>query len=162
PVEHPRTIEWNWIARTGSLAAHLTLLLLVVLQTKVAPYQPPLQSDISREQLNMLYLPPDVRKIAPNRPSAPPQQKIRIDPRVIRRLDSIDQNAINPVLGPRSPQPPKPDVSQPEAVAPAPNPQPAPTPPPAPRPQPQPRQPELLQPRDTTPETPGRGLLLPR
>ncbi len=160
PVEHPR-IEWSWIARGGSLAAHLALLLLIVFQAKVFPYQPPLQAqaDISREQLNMLYLPPDVRMSAPEKPPAPPappQQKIRIDPRFLRQLDSIDERAVNPVLGPRTSEPPQ------QAGQPEPAPAPAPAPAPVPKPEPQPRQPELLQPHDAALAAPGRALVLPR
>jgi hypothetical protein len=58
-VEHPR-IEWNWIARSGSLLAHAVLLLFLIFQTRLFPYQgqTPEQMDIARRELSYLYLPP--------------------------------------------------------------------------------------------------------
>jgi TonB family protein len=167
-VEHPQ-ISWNWIARSGSLLAHLALLLLIVFQAKVFPSPsppPPEGDDIARQQLSYLYLPPIDRTPATPAPQAAPapppqpQQRIRIDPRFVRDLDSIDPNAIQPRLGPRGPQP----GSENSAITPTPAPE-APTPAPASRLQPappKPREPELVEPRDLVAQGPGRGLLLPR
>ncbi len=107
PVEHPR-IEWNWVARTGSLLAHMALLLLVVFQARVLPNTTPTeeQAEIARQQLNYLYMPPLDRTPSPSpAPAPPPRQQVRIDPRYLRELDSIDPNATQPILGPRGPQP---------------------------------------------------------
>jgi TonB family protein len=156
-VEHPK-IEWHWVARTGSIAMHFLLLLLIVFQAKVLPYKPPSQDDIARQQLNFLYLPPDIRTLTGRpRPTPPPapQPQIRVDPRYLRRLDSIDETAIQPKLGPRGPDQPTTPESQPQ-------PAPAPAPAPAPKlqPAPQPRAPDLTA-RNTASQTPGRGLILP-
>ena len=156
-VEAPR-IEWNWVARTCSIMMHVAILLLIVFQARVFPYKPPTQAqmDIARQQLNFIYMPPDVKSLTAARPPAP-QPQIRIDPRYVRQLDSINENAIQPKLGPRAPERSTAEESQPE-----PAPAPAPTPALAPKPQPTTPQRELLQPRDVESQTPGRGLLLPR
>jgi TonB family protein len=163
-VEHPR-IEWNWVARTGSLIAHLAILFLIVFQAKVFPYKPPTQEqmDIARQQLNYLYMPPLDHRLAPA-PAPPPRQQVRIDPRYIRDLDTLDPTEIQPILGPKGPQPAAPEEKGSDSTlsAAAPAPAPAPKPQPAPTAAPAPRQPELLQPRDLIAQGPGRGLLLPR
>jgi TonB family protein len=155
-VEHP-PIEWNWVARTGSIMMHIAILLLVVFQARVFPYKPPTQDqlDIARKQLSFIYMPPDVKNLAPARPPAPKSQ-IRIDPRYVRQLDSINENAIQPKLGPRAPEHPTAEESQP-SPAPAP-----PAPAPAPKPLLAPQRLADLQPRDVESQTPSRGLLLPR
>jgi len=152
PVEHP-PIEWNWVARAGSLLMHALVLLLVIFQTRLFPYQPPTQEqiDIARRQLSFIYMPPDVRGLPPTPPPAPSPQ-VRIDPRFLRELDTLDPSAIEPILGPRGPERAAPEEARPES---------APVLPPAPRPQPvpAPRAPEFLQPREVRPQG---GLLLPR
>jgi TonB family protein len=157
-VEHPR-IEWNWVARTGSLTMHALLLLFVVFQASVFPSKAPtpLQTEIARQQLNFLYTPPLNRRTAPVPAPAPPQ-RVRIDPRYIRQLDTIDPSAIQPILGPKGPQPPAPEEKGTDTAALASAPAPAPKPQPAPAP----RAPDLAQPRDLIAQGPGRGLLLPR
>jgi TonB family protein len=150
-VEHPQ-IKWNWVARTGSLLMHALLVVLVIFQARLFPYQPPTQEqvDIARRELNFIYMPPHIRGLPPA-PAPAPSPQVRIDPRFLRELDSIDPSAEQPILGPRGPE-----VAVPEEA----RPQPAPAPIPAPRPQP--RTPELLQPRNAAPETSDRGLFLPR
>jgi TonB family protein len=161
-VEHP-PIEWNWVARTGSLIAHVVLLFLVVFQTKVFPYQPPTQEqmDIARQQLNYLYMPPLDHRLSPA-PAPPPRQQVRIDPRFVRDLDTLDPTEIQPKLGPKGPQPSVPEEKGSETLSAAAQPAPQPTPAPRPQPAPAPRQPELVAPRDLVAQGPGRGLLLPR
>ena len=167
-VEHPR-ISWSWIARTGSLAAHFALLFLIVLQAKLSPPPPQPQADIARDQISYLYMPPLNRAPVPA-PAPPP--RVRVDPRYLRQLDTIDQNALQPILGPRGPKPPTPEANASESAAltpapPAPNPAatpasaPAPVPAAAPKPQPAPK-PELTSPGNLVAQGPGRGLLLPR
>jgi TonB family protein len=142
------------------------LLLLIVFQAKVFPYQPPTQEqmDIARQQLNYLYMPPLDHRLSPT-PAPPPRQQVRIDPRFIRDLDTLDPSAIQPKLGPKGPEAAEPGEKGSEtasAAPPAPAAPPASKPQPAPSPTPAPRQPELLQPRDLIAQGPGRGLLLPR
>jgi TonB family protein len=150
-VEHPQ-IEWNWVARTGSLIMHTAILLLVVLQTSVFPYKPPTQeqTDIARRELSFVYMPQHMPNLSPA-PAPRPVPQIRIDPRYLRELDTIDENAIQPILGPKGPEKAAPEEARPD---PAPAPKPQPTAPPRP--------PELVQPRDLTAQAPNRGLLLPR
>jgi TonB family protein len=154
-VEHPQ-IEWNWVARSGSLLMHALLVVLVIFQSRLFPYRPPTQEqvDIARRELSFIYMPPHIRGLPPEPPPAPSPQ-VRIDPRFLRELDSIDPSAEQPILGPRGPEPAAPEEAGPE---------PAPALPPAPRPQPAvpPRTPELLRPREAAPEVAARGLVLPR
>jgi TonB family protein len=161
-VEHPR-MEWNWVARAGSLLAHAALLLLVVFQAKVFPYSPPTQEqlDIARQQLSFIYMPPVEEVPSPSLPPAPRQQ-VRIDPRYLRELDTLDPSAIQPVLGPKGPKPAAPENAGSAPAPPAVSPAPAPAPTPQPAPAPAPRPPELVEPRDLVAQGPGRGLLLPR
>jgi TonB family protein len=161
-VEHPR-IEWHWVARTGSLMMHMAILLFIVFQARVFPYTPPTQQqmDIARQQLNYLYMPPLEHRLSPT-PAPPPRQQVRIDPRYIRDLDTLDPSAIQPILGPKGPQPAAPEDA---ASAPVPAPAAAASPAPAPakpQPQPAPRQPDLVAPGNLVAQGPGRGLLLPR
>lgn len=85
PIEAP-PINWNWVARTGSIAAHVLLIAFVLLQTRLFPYRPPSQAqiDMARQQLNFIYMPPDVRGLTT--PSAPPAPRVRIDPRILRQI----------------------------------------------------------------------------
>jgi TonB family protein len=150
-VEHPQ-IAWNWVARSGSLLMHVLLVVLVLFQARLFPYQPPTQEqvDIARRELNFIYMPPHIRGLPPA-PAPAPSPQVRIDPRFLRELDSIDPSAEQPILGPRGPEVAVPEEARPEAA-------------PAPRPQPAvpPRTPELLQPRGAAPEASDRGLFLPR
>ena len=43
PIEAP-PINWNWVARTGSIAAHVLLIAFVLLQTELFPYRAPSQA----------------------------------------------------------------------------------------------------------------------
>ena len=154
-VEHPQ-IEWNWVARSGSLLAHVILLVFVVFQARLFPYRPPTQEqvDIARRELSFIYMPPHIRGLPPA-PAPAPSPQIRIDPRFLRELDTLDPNAEQPILGPRDPERAASEEARPD---------PAPALPPAPRPQPMapPRTPQLLQPRDVGPQVPDRGMVLPR
>jgi TonB family protein len=166
-VEDPR-IHWNWVARAGSLLAHMILLFLIVFQAEVFPPPPQTeeQMDIARQQLSYLYLPPvQPVPVAPVPVPAPvpqppqPQQQIRIDPRFIRELDSLDPSAIQPRLGPRGPQSGAEESASARTPAPV---IPAPAPEPRTQPVPQPREPEPAESGELVAQGPGRGLLLPR
>jgi TonB family protein len=151
PVEHP-PVDWNWTARTGSILVHGGLVLLILLQARLFPYRVPTQEqiDIARQQLHFIYMPPDVRGL-PRTPPPAPRPQIRIDPRVIRQLDSLDTTVPQPVPGPKAP----------ERVVPEAPPQPAPELPAAPKPQVPQRVPQLLSPQEARPLPPDRGLILP-
>src|SRR5579864_8604176 len=86
PVETPPR-DWNWLARSGSIAFHILFITFLLLQTKLFPYRPPTQSqiDLARQQLNFIYMPPDVRGLppAPELPAAPkPQAQTPADSRL--------------------------------------------------------------------------------
>jgi hypothetical protein len=127
PIEAP-PINWNWVARTGSIAAHVLLIAFVLLQTRLFPYRPPSQAqiDMARQQLNFIYMPPDVRGLTT--PSAPPAPRMRIDPRILRQMAPPTVPQSLPAL--RAPTPvPTPNVRETPSDAPpdlpaAPKPQP--------------------------------------
>jgi TonB family protein len=136
PVETPPR-DWNWLARSGSIAFHILFISFLLLQTKLFPYRPPTQSqiDLARQQLNFIYMPPDVRGVPPA-PAAPRSPQMRIDPRILRQMAP-------PVV----PQP-LPGLKEPERVVRDTPTEPAPELPAAPKPQPQAQTP------DSRPETP--------
>jgi TonB family protein len=125
PVETPPR-NWNWLARSGSIAFHVLFITFLLLQTKLFPYRPPSQSqiDLARQQLNFIYMPPDVRGL-PATPPAPRSPQMRIDPRILRQMAP-------PVVPQPLPGPKEPD----RVVRDTPTP-PAPDLPAAPKPQPQ-------------------------
>jgi outer membrane biosynthesis protein TonB len=86
PVETPPR-DWNWLARSASIAVHILFITFLLLQTKLFPYRPPTQSqiDLARQQLNFIYMPPDVRGLPPT-PPAPRSPQMRVDPRILRQL----------------------------------------------------------------------------
>jgi TonB family protein len=125
PVETPPR-NWNWLARSGSIAFHVLFISFLLLQTKLFPYRPPTQSqiDLARQQLNFIYMPPDVRGLAPT-PPAPRSPQMRIDPRILRQMAP-------PVVPQPLPAPKEPERVVRDTPA-----QPAPDLPAAPKPQPQ-------------------------
>jgi TonB family protein len=152
PVETPPR-DWNWMARAGSVVFHMLFIGFLLLQTKLFPYHPPTQSqiDLARQQLNFIYMPPDVRGLPPT-PPAPRSPQMRIDPRILRRMAP-------PVV----PQP-LPGPKEPERVirdTPA---DPAPELPAAPKPQPQAQPPDarIDTPKPQQPTEPRNQLILPR
>src|SRR5580704_9061440 len=149
PVETPPR-NWNWLARSGSIAFHVLFITFLLLQTKLFPYRPPTQSqiDLARQQLNFIYMPPDVRGV-PATPPAPRSPQMRIDPKILRQMAP-------PVV----PQP-LPGIKEPEHVVRDAPTEPAPELPAAPRPQPQAQTPiETPRPQPQT-EAQNR-LILPR
>jgi len=157
PVEAP-PVNWNWIARAGSIAAHLFFIAFLVLSTRLFPYHPPTQSqiDMARQQLNFIYMPSDVRGLAPT-PPAPRSPQMRIDPGVLRRIAPAPSE-LQPMPGPKEPE---------RVVREAPT-EPPPELPPAPKPQVQPtdKPPDFLRGAVTVPNTPtpstNNGLILPK
>src|ERR1700680_4018738 len=100
PVEAPKR-DWNWIARTGSIAAHGLFIIFILLQSKLFPYRGPTQQqiDMARQQLSFIYMPPDVRGTPA--PRVGPSPAIRVDPRVLRK---IAPGEIQPLPGPKVPE----------------------------------------------------------
>jgi TonB family protein len=88
PVD-TRGADWNQIARFASLITHIVLLTLIILSPKLFPNRAPSKEDLelARKQLSFVYLPPsmeDVPKVAPS--AQPPSPKMRVDPRVLRKV----------------------------------------------------------------------------
>src|SRR5260370_33519970 len=102
PVETPPR-DWNWLARSGSIAFHVLFISFLLLQTKLFPYRPPTQSqiDLARQQLNFIYMPPDVRGVPPT-PPAPRTPQVRIDPRILRQM--APPVVPQPMPGPKEPE----------------------------------------------------------
>jgi TonB family protein len=102
PVETPPR-DWNWLARSGSIAFHVLFITFLLLQTKLFPYRPPTQSqiDLARQQLNFIYMPPDVRGV-PAAPPAPRSPQMRIDPKILRQM--APPVVPQPLPGPKEPE----------------------------------------------------------
>jgi hypothetical protein len=158
----PRNWNWKGLMWSASVSVHFLFILFLLLQPKLFPYRVPTQEqvDLARQQLNFIYMPPDVRGTP--RTIAPPAPAIRVDPGLLRKVAPMQ-----PVMpAPKAPAPQQAlRDTQPEAppelpVAPAPTPrnflrpqdsqaQPAPTPVPQ------------IQAQNQTPP-PTNGLILPR
>jgi TonB family protein len=151
PVEEG-TSAWNGAARVASIGFHFILILLVFMEPKFLPDRQNPRDEIARDNLNMLYLPPNVRDVPKVQP--PPQTaspRIRIDPRILQKL-----------APPREPQP-LPGPPEPERVvrdAPQPAPEKLTQPPPPSRTQ-QPPQDSIFKPVPQPPQQ-SSGLVLPR
>src|SRR5580704_19453008 len=102
PVETPPR-DWNWLARSGSIAFHVLFISFLLLQTKLFPYRLPTQSQIelARQQLNFIYMPPDVCGL-PATPPAPRGPQVRIDPRILRQM--APPVVPQPLPGPKEPE----------------------------------------------------------
>jgi TonB family protein len=122
PVETPPR-DWNWLGRSGSIVFHILFILLLI---QIFQYKPPTQAqiDLARQQLNFIYMPPDVRGL-PATP-APRTPAVRIDPRILRQMAP-------PVMPQPLPAPKSPTVRDTPT-------EPPPDLPAAPRPQPQAQQ----------------------
>ncbi len=131
PVEAPKR-DWNLVARTGSIAAHAIFILFILFQSKLFPYRGPSQQqiDLARQQLNFIYMPPDVRGTP--RAVAPPSPQIHVDPRVLRR---VAPSELQPLSSPKLPDRPVRDQARNDPR----NDVPAETPPELPPPVPQPQ-----------------------
>jgi TonB family protein len=153
PVEETTSV-WSGAARITSIAFHFIVILLVFMEPKFLPDRERSQEEIARDNLNYLYLPPNVRdvpKVQPPPRAASP--RIRIDPRILQKL-----------APPREPQP-LPGLPEPERVvrdAPQPTPEkPGLTQPPSSSRPLQPPQDSILKPVQQPPQQ-SSGLVLPR
>ena len=105
-------LQEHWTARVGSIMAHGALILLVVLQPRLFPFQPHTkeQNEIASRSLGMVYTPvplaPAPPIVATPRPPAP---QIRIDPRLFQR-----ENPTLEVPKELSSAPPRPEPAKPE------------------------------------------------
>ncbi len=146
---------WNQIAtRAFSISMHLLLVLLIIFQAKLFPHREPTpqETEFAKNQLRLL-LPPGAFEPAPPRP---PQPRVRVDPRVLKRV-APPEPAPAPVVPAPAPVPEKP-----KELPNAPTPQPNASPPPA---TPEPKTEALApKPKLETPDTPQprSQLILPK
>jgi outer membrane biosynthesis protein TonB len=155
-VEAPAK-NWNWkgLMWAASVSVHLLFILFLLLQPKLFPYRAPTQEevDLARQQLNFIYMPPDVRGLP--RTIAPPAPAVRVDPRILRQVAPMQ-----PVLpAPKAPQQAQrdtPSVAPPELPA-APEPQTT-----APRNFLRPQEPQVQPAPQAQTPPPTNGLILPR
>lgn len=87
------TPKWQAISRVSSIVFHSAFVLFVLIQPKLFPYRPPTQAEMemARRQLPFVtYIPlePTPREApkAPNSPSELSSPKMRIDPRILRKI----------------------------------------------------------------------------
>ncbi len=152
-VEDAPSMNWGGIARVGSIAAHVVFIMFLFLIPKMFPYQAPSQAqvDMARQQLNFIYMPPDVRG-TPRAPIAPRTPQVRIDPRVLRQV--APQLELQPIPKPRVPEQALREAPEAPPELPA-----------APKPQVQAQNqppPESLRPAPQATPEPSHGLILPR
>jgi hypothetical protein len=119
--------DWEWVARSFSLIVHVGVILLILFAPKLfTANQPAQEVQLARQQLSSVFLPPEVRNVPKVRPPIEkPSDRIRLDPRVLKRLEALQPPTPQPMAGPKSSAPPQPVETKPAAPKPAP-------PPPAP------------------------------
>lgn len=131
PVDTPK---WQAISRISSIVFHSAFILFILIQPKLFPYRPPTQAELemARRQLPFVtYIPlgPDPKEVpkAPNSPNELSSPKMRIDPRILRKIAPPN---IEPQPLPGKPEPervvrdlpdaPKPQVAPPSSASAAP------------------------------------------
>lgn len=122
--EEKHDSKWDNLARMGSIAAHIVLILFLINVPRIFKESAPTQADLQRAQdefKNLVYLPPERPTPPPPTPKLP-----RIDPNLLKKM------APPPVERPALPEPT----------------------PPAPQPKPQPELPEAPTPHVVTPTQP--------
>lgn len=152
-----QSAKWQFITRVSSVAFHFLLIAAILLQAKLFPPHEPTQEevDIARKQLTLLLPPGKFESLQPEvRQPAPPQPRVRVDPRVLRQITPPE-----PAPPPPAVQPERPKELLPSAPIPKRNE--APPQPSTPDPKPDaPRQPLKLETPDTP--QPQRQLVLPK
>ncbi|MGH9866526.1 MAG: TonB C-terminal domain-containing protein, partial [Candidatus Acidiferrales bacterium] len=129
--ENSRKRDWGWVARSFSLLVHVAVILLILFAPKLFTSNAPAQQvEMAREQLSHVFLPPSVKNVPKERPPAErPSARMRLDPRILKKLVPPTPPAPEPMAGPKTAAPPQPEPSraaQPQAPAPQPaKPQPA-------------------------------------
>jgi TonB family protein len=120
PVD-TRGADWNQIARLGSLITHIVLITLIILSPKLFPNRGPSKEDLdlARKQLSFVYLPPSMDELPKSAaPPGPPGPKVRVDPRVLRKVapqmeftPPAAQPAPAPSVQPNLPAAPTPQIT---------------------------------------------------
>ncbi len=98
----------NWQSSVSSILFHAMLVVLVILQPKLFPPQPPTTEEIERARrfLGTIYVPPDLQRSL--LPPPAPAPKIRVDPRIFKEIappDAVYQPPTDPAAGKASPKP---------------------------------------------------------
>jgi outer membrane biosynthesis protein TonB len=112
--------EWQWFMRSISLAVHVSVILLILFLPKLFSSSQPNtgQVEVAREQLSRVFLPPEVRNVPKIRPPREtPSARMRLDPRILKKLAPPTPPEPAPMAGPKSPAPPQPEKAQPAAPA---------------------------------------------
>jgi TonB family protein len=98
PIEKPST-DWDLISRIGSIAAHILLILFVIFEPKIFPYQAPTQASVDLgKDLGFIYMPSTIPGSV--RTPAPAAPAIRVTPGELRK-------AAPSMPAPRLPQQPQ-------------------------------------------------------
>jgi hypothetical protein len=117
--EDTKKTDWQWVARTGSLIVHVAVILLILFAPKLfTANQPTQEAELARQQLSTVFLPPDVKPPKPHPQHEQPSDRIRLDPRILKKLDNTPAVPTPVLEGPKSPAPPQPEVEKPAAAAP--------------------------------------------
>ena len=119
PVEEATT-GWhlleNWVGKSGSILAHGLLILLVLLQPQLFPFQPHSeeQNEIASRNLGITYVPAVPLQPVPVVPAPPrqPREQIRIDPRMFQRTNP--EIEVPKELSPAPPRPERAERATPE------------------------------------------------
>ena len=119
--------DWQWVARSFSLIVHVAVILFVLLAPKFfTANEPAQQVQLARQQLSSVFLPPSVKEVPKIRPPHEnPSDRIRLDPRILKKLEVPAQPTPAPLAGPKNPAPPQPEQVAPAQQAPPPTPAPA-------------------------------------
>ena len=120
--------DWQWVARSFSLIVHVGVLLLILFLPKLfVANQPEREVALARQRLSTVFLPPEVRNVPKVRPPIEaPSNRIRLDPRILKKLEPVQPPTPPPMAGPKNSAPPQPEATKPAAPQPAPPPQPTP------------------------------------
>jgi hypothetical protein len=112
--------DWHWVARSFSLLVHVGVIFLILFAPKLFTANEPTQeAQLARQQLSTVFLPPDVKEVPKIRPPhEQPSDRIRLDPRVLKKLEAPVTPAPQPLAGPKTPAPPQPEPTQPAAPPP--------------------------------------------
>ncbi|MFZ0640992.1 MAG: TonB C-terminal domain-containing protein [Candidatus Acidiferrales bacterium] len=120
--EDPNKRDWHWVARSFSLIVHVAVIFLILFAPKLfTANQPAQEAELARQQLSTVFLPPSVKEVPRVRPPQErPSDRIRLDPRILKKLATPVPPAPEPLAGPKTPTPPQPAPAQPAAPAPQP------------------------------------------
>jgi outer membrane biosynthesis protein TonB len=119
PVEEETTgwhLAENWVAKSGSILAHALLIVLVLLQPRLFPFQPHSeeQNELASRNLGITYVPATPLEPVPVVPAPPPQprERIHIDPRLFQRTNP--EMEVPKELTPLPPRPERAERATPE------------------------------------------------